>query len=39
MTNPLSFDELQTIFRQDIALLPDHRTYSPNTRYTMQDAA
>jgi len=39
MTNPLSFDELQAIFHQCIAHLPDHRKYSPNTRYTMQDAA
>jgi len=39
MTNPLRFDELQTIFHQGIAHLPDYRKYSPNTRYTMQDAA
>ena len=39
MTNPLSFDELQTIFHQGIAHLPDYRKDSPNTRYTMQDAA
>ena len=39
MTNPLSFDALQAILHQSIAHLPDHRQPSPNTRYTMQDAA
>src|SRR5512145_200314 len=39
MTNPLSFDDLQAILPQGIAHLPDHRQPSPNTRYTMQDAA
>ena len=39
MTNPLSFDDLQAILHQGIAHLPDHRQPSPNTRYTMQDAA
>ena len=38
MTNPLSFDDLQTILHQRIAPLPDHRKPSPNTRYTIQDA-
>ena len=39
MTQPLSFDDLQAILHQGIAHLPDHRKPSPNTRYTMQDAA
>src|SRR5216684_4197934 len=39
MTNPLSFDELQAILRQRIEPLPDYRKPSPNTRYTIQDAA
>jgi hypothetical protein len=39
MTTPLSFDDLQAILHQGIAHLPDHRKPSPNTRYTMQDAA
>ena len=39
MTNPLSFDDLQAILHQCIDHLPDHRKHSPNTRYTMQDAA
>jgi hypothetical protein len=39
MMNPLSFDALQAILHQGIAHLPDHRKPSPNTRYTMQDAA
>src|SRR2546428_2469337 len=39
MTQSLSFDDLQAILHQGIADLPDHRKPSPNTRYTMQDAA
>ena len=39
MTNPLSFDDLQAILHQGSTHLPDHRKHSPNTRYTMQDAA
>ena len=39
MTTPLSFDALQAILHQGIAHLPDPRQPSPNTRYTMQDAA
>src|SRR5215468_5019538 len=35
---PLRFDDLQAVLRQGIALLPDHRQPSPNTRYTIQDA-
>ena len=39
MTSPLSFDHLQTVLRQHTAELPDFRKPSPNTRYTIQDAA
>jgi hypothetical protein len=39
MTNSISFDDLKAILHQGIAHLPDHRKPSPNTRYTMQDAA
>ena len=39
MTNPLRFDDLKAILHRCSAHLPDHRKYSPNTRYTMQDAA
>jgi hypothetical protein len=39
MTQPLSFDHLQTILRQHTADLPDFRKPSPNTRYTVQGAA
>lgn len=39
MTQPLSFDHLQTILRQHTAGLPDMRKPSPNTRYTIQNAA
>src|SRR5499427_4289578 len=39
MTQPLSFDHLQAILRQHTADLPDVRQPSPNTRYTIQDAA
>jgi hypothetical protein len=39
MTPLLSFDTLQAILHQGIASLPDHRQPSPNTRYTIQDAA
>jgi hypothetical protein len=39
MTHLLRFDDLQAIFHHSIAHLPDHRQPSPNTRYTIQDAA
>jgi hypothetical protein len=39
MTRPLSFDHLQAILRQHTAGLPDVRKPSPNTRYTVQNAA
>jgi hypothetical protein len=39
MTQPLSFDHLQAILRQHTAALPDVRKPSPNTRYTIQNAA
>ena len=39
MTRPLSFDHLQAILRQHTADLPDVRKPSPNTRYTVQNAA
>jgi hypothetical protein len=39
MTQPLSFDHLQAILRQHTAALPDIRKPSPNTRYTIQNAA
>ena len=39
MTQPLSFDHLQAILRQHTAGLPDVRKLSPNTRYTIQNAA
>jgi len=39
MTPLLCFDTLQAILHQGIAPLPDHRQPSPNTRYTIQDAA
>jgi hypothetical protein len=39
MTQPLSFDHLQEILRQHTAGLPDLRKPSPNTRYTIQNAA
>ena len=39
MTQPLSFDHLQAILRQHTAGLPDVRKPSPNTRYTIQNAA
>jgi hypothetical protein len=38
MTTLLRFDDLQTVFRQGIDPLPDHRTPRPNARYTIQDA-
>jgi hypothetical protein len=38
MTTLLRFDDLQTVLRQSIERLPDHRKPSPNTRYTIQDA-
>ena len=39
MPPPLSYDHLQAILRQHTAHLPDFRTPSPNTSYTIQDAA
>ena len=39
MTNPLSFDALQSILHQRIDQLPDHRKEGPNTQYRIQDAA
>ena len=39
MPRPLSFDHLQAILRQHTAALPDVRKPSPNTRYTIQNAA
>src|SRR5262245_775646 len=38
MTHLLGFDDLQAILRPGIALLPDPRKPSTNTRYTIQDA-
>lgn len=37
--SPLSYDHLQAILRQHTADLPDFRKPSPNTCYTIQDAA
>jgi hypothetical protein len=39
MPRPLSFDHLQALLRQYTAGLPDVRQPSPNTRYTIQNAA
>jgi hypothetical protein len=39
MARPLSFDHLQALLRQYTAGLPDVRKPSPNTRYTIQNAA
>src|SRR5215467_4460971 len=39
MTHLLRFDDLQAILHHSIAHLPDYRKPSPNTRYTIQDAA
>ena len=39
MPQPLSFDHLQAILRQHTSDLPDVRKPSPNTRYTIQNAA
>ena len=39
MTPPLSYDHLQSMLRQHTAHLPDFRKPSPNTCYTIQDAA
>ena len=39
MPRPLNFDHLQAILRQHTADLPDVRKPSPNTRYTVQNAA
>ena len=38
MTNPLSFDALQSILHQRIDPLPDHRKAGPNTQYRIRDA-
>ena len=39
MPPPLSYDQLQAMLRQHTAQLPDFRTPSPNTCYTIHDAA
>ena len=39
MPQPLSFDHLQAILRQHTTALPNVRKPSPNTRYTIQNAA
>ena len=39
MPPPLSYDQLQAMLRQHTAHLPDFRKPSPNTCYTIQDAA
>jgi hypothetical protein len=39
MTDPLSFDHLQAILRQNAAGLPDFRKPSPNTRYEIPNVA
>ena len=39
MVASLSFDHLQAILRQHTAVLPDYLKPSPNTCYTIQDAA
>jgi hypothetical protein len=39
MPQPLSFDHLQALLHQYTAGLPDMRQPSPNTRYTIQNAA
>lgn len=39
MTLPLSYDHLQSLLHQYTADLPDFRKPSPNTCYTIQDAA
>jgi hypothetical protein len=39
MTDPLSFDHLQAILRQNVAGLPDFRKPSPNTRYEIPNVA
>src|SRR5215475_12414186 len=39
MARPLSFDHLQALLRRYTAGLPDVRKPSPNTRYTIQNAA
>jgi hypothetical protein len=38
MSSPFGFDVLKDILHRQIAHLPDHRTASPNTRYTIHDA-
>ncbi len=38
MTTLLRFEDLQAIFHQHRAHVPDHRHASPNTRSTIQDA-
>ena len=39
MTHLLRFNDLQAILHHSIAHLPDYRKPSPNTRYTIPDAA
>ena len=39
MPPPLSYDQLQAMLHQHTAQLPDFRKPSPNTCYTIQDAA
>jgi hypothetical protein len=39
MTTPLGFDALKGLLHRRLAHLPDHRKASPNTRYTIYDAA
>ncbi len=39
MTTTLGFDELKSILRQHVDLLPDYRKPGPNTRYRIPDAA
>ena len=39
MTNPLSFDDLQSLLHRHIDPWPDHRKKGPNTQYRLQDAA
>ena len=39
MMTTLGFDELKSILRQHVDLLPDYRKPGPNTRYQIQDAA
>jgi hypothetical protein len=39
MTTPLGFEALKGILHRRLAHLPDHRKASPNTQYTIHDAA